>query len=90
MTNRPRYHPDRCAGSSSPGCMTITPSTDFLPHVASCIYVGGIGDITIVGVDGIEVTYCSYLGRIPVAVVKVLETSDNSVLTTASNIIAEW
>lgn len=90
MTNRPRYHPDRCAGSSSPGCMTITPSDDFLPHIASCIYVGILGDITIVGVDGVEVTYLGYLGRIPVAVAKVLEGSDDGVTTTASNIVAEW
>lgn len=90
VTDRPRLHPDRCAGSSSPGGWTVTPSNNFLPYAASSIYVGVLGDITIVGLDGTELTYLGYLGRIPVVTVKVLESSDDGVLTTATHIVAEW
>lgn len=90
LTNRPKTHPDRQAGAPSPGGAEVTPSDEFLTHVASSIYVGGQGDLTVVGLDGYEVTYNNYIGRIPMFVVKVLEESAEGTATTATNIVAEW
>lgn len=92
---RPYFHPDKRSVPpfSCVGCKNIVPDDDAsLEYIASEIYVGIAGNITVVGYDGYEATYLDFSGRIPVSVWMVLENSSDEVpvVTTADNIVAEW
>lgn len=89
VSNRPRFHTNHKPNGPSPEANNITPGDEFLKHPAT-INVGVAGNITIVDLEGNEVYYENYIGRIPVYTVKVLANSATYGNTTASNIVAEF
>ena len=60
----------------------VTPSSTELTILPRALYIGTSGDLVIEDINGLEVTYVSVSGILPIRCTKVLAT------TTASNIVA--
>lgn len=68
------------------GAVVVTPSdSTVLSHVTRALWVGTVGNVTVVMSGGQTVTFTNVQGLLPVSVSKVMLTG-----TTASNITAMW